>query len=383
MLFTATPGRGHIHPMVPLARAFVDRGDQVLWASAPEACARLRGEGFEATAAGLAEREGMAEVSRRFPEIGDLAPPERPDFLFPRLFGAVRAAPMLYELLPVAERWSPDLLVCDASDFAGPLVAAVVGVPNVTHAFGTLLPPTRVAAAGEEVAGLWAAHGREVPPYGGCYQHLYLDIYPPSLQPGERPHVPASQHLGPSLFATAGDESVPGWVTAPTPEPLVYVTFGTVFGNDAELATVVEAVGVLPVRVVVTVGPHGDPAALGPQPPNVHVAHYVPQDQLLPHGAAVVSHGGSGTFLAALAARLPQLCVPQAADQFLNAAACARSGVGLVVGPGRVSVEGVRDAVERLLAEPGFRAAAERVSDEIAAMPSPPEVAERLKELVP
>ncbi|MGI9120493.1 MAG: glycosyltransferase [Acidimicrobiales bacterium] len=219
------------------------------------------------------------------------------------------------------------------------------------------------------------AHGQEPKPHGGSYGYLYLDIYPPTLQLAERPHVPTTQLLRPGNFATAGDERLPDWLSAPSSNPLVYVTLGTVFSNDAVLSTIVQAIRMLPVRVVVTVGPKGDPASLGPQPENVHVSRYIPQDQILRRCAAVVSHAGSGTFLAALAAGLPQLCVPQAADQFLNAAACTRSGTGLALQSGSVSIDEVRSDVERLLSEATFRTAAEHVKCEIAAMPSPQDVA--------
>jgi len=381
VLFTSVPGWGHIHPMVPLASAFLDRGDEVLWATGAEGCARLERDGFPAAAAGLSERDGMLEFNRRFPQIRTLTPQEWPDFMFPRLFGTVRAASMLDDLLPTAQSWSPDLVVCDAAELAGPIVAGVLGVPNVTHAFGALLPEARVAAASAEVAPLWAAHGLEPRPYAGSYDHLYLDIYPPSLQPAKRPHVSVSQCLRPVTFATAGDEQLPGWLTAPSSAPIVYITLGTVFGNDAVLSTVVAAVRELEVRVVVTVGPLGDPASLGEQPSNVHVARYIPQDHLLPHCAAVVSHAGSGTFLATLSAGHPQLCVPQAADQFLNAAACARSGTGLALQPEDVSSEQVRHAAERLLSDTAFRAAAQGVRREIAAMSSPHDVTDRLHAL--
>src|SRR5207244_2901564 len=180
-----------------------------------------------------------------------------------------------------------------------------------------------------EVETLWTARGLEPRAHGGCYEHVYLDIYPPSMQTQERPHIPSSQLLRPGSFATAGDDDSPEWLIASSSIPLVYVTFGTLFGNDELLSTIVRAVSELPVRVAVTVGPNGDPASLGPQPENVHVARYVPQDQILPLCAVVVSHGGSGTFLASLASGLPQLCVPLAADQFLHAAACASSHAGL------------------------------------------------------
>jgi MGT family glycosyltransferase len=158
----------------------------------------------------------------------------------------------------------------------------------------------------------------------------------------------------------------------PDTEPLVYVTFGTVWNRDVELiAQVVEGVRQLPVQVVVTLGAGRDTSALGEQPPNVHVADFIPQADLLPRCAAVVSHAGSGTFLAGLAAGLPQLFLPQAADQFLNAEAGARGGTGITIPPGSVTADRVRLELERLLAEPSFRAQAERVGEEIAAMPPP------------
>src|SRR5262245_30087896 len=117
VLFTATPGWGHIHPMVPLARALLERGHEVLWATGADACERLGREGFRTAAAGLGEREAMAELYQRFPEIQSLTPSERPEYMFPRLFGTVRAATMLRDLAPAAEQWSPQLFVCDAGEF--------------------------------------------------------------------------------------------------------------------------------------------------------------------------------------------------------------------------------------------------------------------------
>lgn len=375
VLFTTTPGWGHIHPMVPLARAVVDRGDEVLWATSSDACARLEREGFQVVAAGLEESLGMAEVARRFPEIGALPPAERPDYLFPRLFGTVRTAPMLADLLPAAKEWGPAVIVSDAAEFAGPIVAAVLGVPCVTHSFGALLPAVRVEAAADAVAPLWEAEGLTPPPYAGRYQHLYLDIYPPSLRAWDASHVGAIQPLRPVTFAGSSPDGLPELVTATSSAPLVYVTFGTVFNKDMSLvATVVEALRDLPVRVVVTLGPAG-PAAIGRQPANVHVARYIPQTSLLSYCALVVSHAGSGTFLATLAKGLPQLCLPQAADQFLNTAACERSGTGLTLAPAAQTADAIRVAAQRLLAEDQFRAAAQRVSAEIEAMPGPDVVA--------
>jgi UDP:flavonoid glycosyltransferase YjiC (YdhE family) len=379
VLVTSVPGWGHINPMVPLAHAFLDRGNEVVVATGSDACGALEAVGLRTAACGLTQKEGMAEFHRRFPEFAGLAPSDRPEFMFPRLFGEAFAPPMLAELVPIARDWAPTMIVCDAAEFAGPVVAASLGVPNVTKSFGALLPPGRVAAAGDRVAPLWSAHGQEPRPYGGMYEHLYLDVYPSSLQPSEWPHIRVRQPLRPAGHTSKGEHDLPALVTESRSAPLVYVTFGTVFSNDAALSVVIDAACELSVRAVVTVGPDGDPASLDPQPPNVHIARYIPQDQLLPHCAAVVSHAGSGIFLAALAAGLPQVCLPQAADQFLNAAACDLSGTGITVAPGTVTAETVTAALSRVLSDADFRTAAEQVGREIAAMPSPHEVVELLR----
>jgi len=377
VLFTTTPGWGHVHPMVPLARAFVDRGDDVQWAAAAEVAPRLEREGFPVHAAGPGLAGSFQEVDRRFPGLDSLPPAERPDFLFPRLFGAVRTPPMLADLLPIAREVQPTLVVCDQAELAGPIAAAVLGVPNVTHSFGGLLPSWRVEAAGQATAPLWAAHRLAPRPFAGTYDHLYLDIYPASLRAADAAHVPHVQPLRPVAFATGDEQPLPPWVTEDSSAPLVYVTFGTVFNeNPALIATVVEALRDLLVRVVVTVGPAADPGRLGPQPANVHVARYIPQTQLLPYCTAVVSHAGSGTLLASLSRGLPQLCLPQAADQFGNAAACVGAGAGKALPPGTVTVERVRREMEELLADATFAAAAARVGADIRSMPGPDEVAE-------
>jgi UDP-N-acetylglucosamine transferase subunit ALG13 len=363
--------------MVPLAKALLERGDDVVWAAAAEPAGRLRADGFSVIESGMSDAEGWEELARGFPDVANLAPSERPAVVFPRIFGSVRAGPMLADLLPAATEWRPSLVVRDASEFAGPIVAAKLGVPSVTHSFGTLRPEPLVAAASDVVAPLWEQHGLAPRPYGGSYDHLYLDIYPRSLRSQDVTHAGNIQALQPVAFATPGDDGAsPDLVTEDSSLPLVYVTFGTVFNTDASLiATVVGAIAELRVRVIATVGPAGDPASLGPQPANVAVERYIPQTELLSRCAVVVSHAGSGTFLAGLSHGLPQLCIPQGADQFENAAAAARSGAGIVLSPGDVTPESVREATKRLLGESGFGAAAARLSSEIASMPPPDQVA--------
>jgi UDP:flavonoid glycosyltransferase YjiC (YdhE family) len=297
----------------------------VLWAVPPDGLDQVEAAGIRAAAVGTPGLMSIAAVQRQFPEIGQMAPADRPDVMFAKLFGAIAAPAVLADLADVAHSWRPDLVVADASDLAAPIVAAELGVPNVTKAFGPLLPERRVAAGGDEVAPLWRDRGLEPRPYGGLYDHLYLDIFPRGLQPTDDAHVPHRQLLRPVTYdgpeVSAGPLPRPPAPPHAPDAPLVYVTMGTVFNGPAVLEVVVNALADLQACVLVTVGPAADLDALGTHPANVRIERYVPQTRVLPEAAVVVSHSGSGTVVATLDHGLPQLCLPQGADQFLNARA--------------------------------------------------------------
>jgi UDP:flavonoid glycosyltransferase YjiC (YdhE family) len=380
VLFTSTPAYGHVHPPIPLALALARRGHQVRWATGVEACARLARVGIDAVTAGLPEALRRPEYRRRYPEHATLPPEERPDHMFPKIFGAIAAPPMLDDLLPIVREWKPGLLVSDSAELAGPIAAAATGIPHATHSFGALTPPHRVSAAAEEVAPLWRQLGLEPRPFAGLYDGLYLDIYPPSLQAEDMTHVERQQLLRPESFDSFGDDGLPAEL-AGRAGPLVYLTFGTIWRDNPVFRAAVEAIRALDVAVLVTVGPEGDPGMFGPQPANVVVERYVPQTLVLERCNLVVSHGGSGTTIAGLARGVPQLCLPQGADQFINALSCERAGAGLWLHPDRAGRDAIRAAAERLLGEPAFRAAAAGIAAEIARMPAPDEVATVLESL--
>ena len=332
--------------------------------------------------AGLVARERRARYWRRYPEAKDLPAEQRTAHMFSKMFGAVSAPAMLADLLPLTRAWLPDMLVHDASEFAGPIAAAAIGVPHVAHAYGALVPEARVAAAAEEVAPLWEQTGLAPRPYGGSYDYLYLDIYPPTLQPPGGEHVGRRQLLRPVPFDAVAGEGLPAELASVSDAPLVYLTFGTVFNNNDTFRAALASIRDLNVRLVVTVGPEADPASFGSQPANVLLERYIPQTLLLPACDVVASHAGSGTALASLGFGIPQLCMPQAADQFLNAAAIAKARTGIALHPDEADAPTIANAVGQLLEDSEYRHNAGLVADQIATMPSPHDVAARLESLI-
>jgi len=156
-------------------------------------------------------------------------------------------------------------------------------------------------------------------------------------------------------------------------DPLVYVTFGTVAARIGLFPFlyqgVIDALAGQAVRVLLTLGEAGDPAALGPLPPNIHVERFWPQADVMPHAAAMVGHGGFGTTLAGLAAGVPMVVVPLFADQPYNGARVEAVGAGVVLEGGPAAVGGLADAVRRVLDEDWYRAGATGLAEQIARLP--------------
>ena len=74
----------------------------------------------------------------------------------------------------------------------------------------------------------------------------------------------------------------------------------------------------------------------------MQIERYLPHSAVLPRCDVVVSHGGSGTVIGALAAGLPSVVLPMGADQPLNAARCEALGVGVALDAVRVTPGGGR-----------------------------------------
>ena len=148
--------------------------------------------------------------------------------------------------------------------------------------------------------------------------------------------------------------------------PLVIVSLSSTYmAQERVLARVIEGLGRLDVRVLVTSGPAIDPASL-PAEANTTVVRSAPHAQLFTEAAAVVTHAGMGTVTRALAAGVPLVCVPMGRDQLDVAARVVHAGAGLRLRPG-AKPRAIAAAVERVIHEPGFRAGAQRIGASIRA----------------
>ena len=367
VIFTFSGGQGHLDPLVPIARAAAAAGHTVAFAGRPWMVPTVEARGFACFPAGT--NDGLEPVTRPLVPI-DM---EREAHDLVIGFGQRVARSRAPELLSTFVSWRPDVVVWEETDPAAAIIAERLGLPHAAVqvlAFGMMAAPfaTGYDPVREE-------YGLEPDPAGAMMsRYLVLSPFPGTLRDPRNPAPPTTHGIRiVDVDPISREVRPPDWATAIAGAPSIYFTLGTVFNHESGdlFARVLAGLRELPVNLLVTVGREIDPASLGPQPAHVRIERFVAQAEILPFVDLVVSHGGSGSVLGALAHGRPMIVLPIGADQPLNAERISALGVGRSLDAIEATPDDVRDAASSVLADAACRESAGRLADEIAALAAP------------
>jgi UDP:flavonoid glycosyltransferase YjiC (YdhE family) len=197
-----------------------------------------------------------------------------------------------------------------------------------------------------------------------------LQLCPPGFEyprPGLPVHV---RFAGPLPLAPRNLPDPVWWPELGDGRSVVHVTQGTEANKDFSrlLVPAIRALADRPVLVVASTG--GRPAAelaaeLGEVPANARLETFLDYSRFLPRIDALVTNGRYGTVNLALAQGVPIVTSGRTEDKAEVGARVTWSGVGIDLRSGRPAPRAISDAVGRVLGEPGFRQAAERLQAEI------------------
>ncbi|HET6949932.1 MAG TPA: nucleotide disphospho-sugar-binding domain-containing protein [Acidimicrobiales bacterium] len=387
-LFVVPPLAGHVNPTVPVGQALADRGHAVAWAGHTEPVASLLppGAGFlpvadaipPEVAAAVEEKTGRVQAgAASITGVWE-------DYVLPV---ARQMAPGVHAAV---DAFAPDVLVVDQQALAGAAVAELRGLVWATSATtpAELVPMPDIMAKLREwlagvLAGLMVDLGVE-PARAARFEprfspHLVLAFTTSYLVGQDRVFPPQYALVGPSIGARPDDTPFP-WEWIDGARPLVLVSLGTVNWRAGErfFRVVADALAGLDAQAVVVAPPELVPEP----PPNVLVRARVPQLALLPKVDAVVCHGGNNTVCESLAEGRPLVVAPMRDDQPFIADQVARVGAGIRVRFKRVTPSSLAEALGAVLADPTYRAAAERVRESFTAAGGPAAAADRLEDLL-
>jgi MGT family glycosyltransferase len=323
MVGSSTPS--HVYPSLALIAELVARGHRVSY---------VIGDRFEPLvaptgAAVITHPTALPDTDADWPEdVGAAMRIFLDDQIavLPRLLAAVSDA---------------DAVLYEIGGFAGRVAAHHWGVPAIQ------LSPTYVAWEGyeEDVAEFTAA--LKASESGASYfaaLRSWLDengmtiagddflgrpeacvvLIPRVIQPHEERVGAAYVFAGPCIDATRTAGWTPG---AGDDRPLVYVSFGTSYTNLPELyARIVAELG-SSYRLVLSTG-KVDPAGFE----GVEAARVQPQLDVLAYADVFITHAGMGSTVESLWFGVPTVSLPQAVDQFTNAAQLEAIGAGVQLG---------------------------------------------------
>lgn len=401
VLIAATPLMGHINPLVAFGRLLSARGDTVVVTTAEKFRDR-------------AEKAGLRFVpyedchAAEYRETDLPAGPARYRREFERRF--IDPMPAQTEILQsLIKAEAPDVIVA-GSMFLGVLPLLLAGgarppivTANVSFLFldrpdhapvGFGLPPATDAAGRVRYAAMKAAVDGEfgnpvrayadshlarmgLPPLPASLPHsivvlpdLFLQPTIPAFEYDYGPLPPGLRFIG-HLPPPHAEVALPDWWHELNGDkPVVLLTQGTLANTDfGEL--VEPALAALADRddllVVATTGGRPVEALHGSVPPNARVAQFLPFDELLPKVSLLVTNGGYGSVLQALAAGVPIVSAGTTEDKAEVNARIGWSGVGINLATNAPQVGDLREAITKVLSEPRFRERASAMAQSFAA----------------
>ncbi len=418
-LITVWPFRSHFFPLIGIAQALRRRGHRVVFCSGAAAKETVEREGFAFFPFRRVDEERIHDLM--FARESYASP--RMPFRFARLLrewllGTVPA--QVEDIEAALKEHRPDVLVTETSMW-GPIlvlrerervpvavfstVAACLLPGPDTPPFGLGLPRPRdrrtrfASSLAYRATRVFSRSMREAandlrrryglaPLRSSVTEHAgTMDLYLVPSTPEfdyQRGDLPGTVHyVGPCVWNKSECEKPPEWLWTLT-APTIHVTEGTMHaGEPLLLKAAARALSGLPMSVVMTTGGRRpsdlDLGALGA---NVRVEPWIAHADLMPRTHVVVTTGGAGTVMTALAAGVPMVVVPTEWDKPENAQRVVEAGVGVRLSPRRLNARRVRRAVEKVLAEPRFRENARRFAKELAARDGLAEAARLLEKLV-
>jgi UDP:flavonoid glycosyltransferase YjiC (YdhE family) len=388
--------------LAPIARELADRGHEVAMFNPAPAPAKLIAD------AGLKNLPMPATDMR--PSWGDLVQANQAwdvEHMFGAIFADeafVRAATVMH--IDLMREYRPDVVIDSFGPF-GCLAARILKVPLASVLQGNFHPASEgfLWWAGERPAGLPSAapiFNAVAAEYGAATAERVVDLLAGDLSlvvgtPETDPVSTAARvtHVGRILWQRA-NSVLPDWVTAlGRDRPAIWVYAGNpryagvgsnAFDSIVVIRAAIAALGDAPVQVVLTAGYLALPEEIGALPPNFHLATYLPGPAMAERCDLMIHHGGHSSVMTGLSAGTPAVMIPTSTERESNARRVAALGAGEFAmpvagadGEKQIDIAEFSAKVQRVLKEPGYRAAAGRVAESMRRYGGAREAADRIE----
>ena len=370
--FVSLGAFGHINPTLALVTELVKQGVRVTYFTT-EAFRNIiepTGAKFVAVTSWMAENDKHNDGEKKEDDGGVAA---AVPFLFLNEAGAY-----IDTILDTLHDDKPDAIVHDFAGIAGTIAADNLNVPNVMLYTSYPSNDSYSVAAGFEscpadhplrkaAAGIAAGYAEKY----GCRVMTVKEIFDGhgdfNLVMMQKKLVPNYESFDDSFVFTGvqiGKRTAFGsWKAPDNGKPLLYSSLGTAFNNWPEYYPILfDAVRDLDINVFAALGSI-DPASLKDIPANVEVGQMVPQLDILSQASVFITHAGMGGTGEAIYYGVPMIAIPQMEEQAITARQIEKLGLGVAfLDKSAITSEALKTAIQKLLTEPSYKAAAEQFS---------------------
>lgn len=370
--FVSLGAFGHINPTLALVTELVKQGVRVTYFTT-EAFRNIiepTGAKFVAVPSWMAENDKHNDGEKKEDDGGVAA---AVPFLFLNEAGAY-----IDTILDILHDDKPDAIVHDFAGIAGTIAADNLNVPNVMLYTSYPSNDSYSVAAGFEscpadhplrkaAAGIAAGYAEKY----GCRVMTVKEIFDGhgdfNLVMMQKKLVPNYESFDDSFVFTGvqiGKRTAFGsWKAPDNGKPLLYSSLGTAFNNWPEYYPILfDAVRDLDINVFAALGSI-DPASLKDIPANVEVGQMVPQLDILSQASVFITHAGMGGTGEAIYYGVPMIAIPQMEEQAITARQIEKLGLGVAfLDKSAITSEALKTAIQKLLTEPSYKAAAEQFS---------------------
>lgn len=401
-------GTGHLNPMTALAHSLQRRGHAVTIFGIADTAARVRAAGIEFYPIGAADYPpgALDGLDQRMARLTGLAAVR---FTLERIRNTAR---MVLRDGPAAVRAAGvEALLVDEAEFAGS-VADYLGLPWISVALlapfipSDRYPPFWFGWSGGQDRLRRLRNRLGILLLSRMAAPIFKDVNRQRIAWGLRPFRRPEEALSPlgqitqlpaALEFEFGEKPAELHYTGPfvhafqrpaidfpwerlDGRPLIYASLGTFQNGSKRLFGVIaEACAGLDAQLLISLGGGLDPAELGELAGDPLVVRVAPQLEILKQTALAITHGGINTVLESLSEGVPLVAIPLGNDQPGMAARIKARGAGVVVSRRGLTPARLRQAVTRVLHDPGYREAAQALQTAIGQLDGPGRAAELIE----
>ncbi|QMV20008.1 MGT family glycosyltransferase [Granulicella sp. 5B5] len=385
-------GTGHLNPLITLSKELMARGHSVSFVQRPEVETRIRAHGIGFCVVGRDNAVQSTTVKKRAtkPSGGIAAIRYSLERISAEMEMYLRDGPEAIRSAGV------DVLIVDEVAFAGPTLAEMLQLPyfiistSIPHHLGwsdssikirhrswtetlySLLLEVSVQRMYGPVRHaldvLRKRHG-----LGSSRDRTYLELahITPLPECLDLPHKRLSgtfHYTGPFVDEEARTPMEFPWEQLDG-RRLVYASLGTTLkGEPDTFRMIAEACAGLNLQLVITLGDRRDPAMFQNLQGSPIVVKVAPQLELLKKVSVVITHAGPNTAFETLLHGIPMVAIPKAFDQPGIAKRLRLAGVAEVLSLHQLTAQRIRAALLKVLDEPRYRVAAQKMQRDIAAI---------------